>query len=218
MVLGSGNFSYNGLKRSVEAGAVFTAKAGQKAADPIQPVKVSFEKLWNASVPLANILDAYELRKAQQASAADAQKPKKVPAAAAKAFWIEAGYVTKNRGQHSPGNQIFFPRGFRKFFGFPLKKAEPKNSVIGQVTLKTAVGPPTTNNLRLNRNSMEKMSLPIPETHGFGVYDGKVLVFEPIAGSFLMRAFEAIEFEAVYGHRLANIKRMTGGRRYGAII
>lgn len=65
---------------------------------------------------------------------------------------------------------------------------------------------------------MEKMSLPIPETHGFGVYDGKVLVFERKASGFLMKAFEAIEFEALYGDRVVGVEHMNGGRRFGAIV
>ena len=117
-----------------------------------------------------------------------------------------------------PGNQIFFPNGFREFFGFKPKKNEKKNSVIGSVTFITSVGSPVTNSLRLNRNGMEKISLPIPETHGFGVYDGKVLVFERKGDEFYMMAFEAIDFEALYGDRLVGVKHMNGGRRYGEII
>lgn len=217
MVLGSGNFSYNGLKRSVEAGASFIANLDKKPKDAVFPVKQPFEDMWSLATPLNDVLDAYEAGKAQQMPAADPGKPKKslkIP----KAFWIEAGYVTKNRGQDSPGNQIFFPKGFRTFFGFASSANEEKNSVIGHVTLKTLVGPSSTNNLRLNRNGMEKMSLPIPETHGIGVYDGKVLVFESAGTSFHMRAFESIEFEALYGRRVVDIKRMNGGRRYGAIV
>jgi hypothetical protein len=218
VVLGSGNFSYNGLKRSVEAGVALIASSEHESKATIFPIKELFEQLWDSSSPLTDVLAKYELLREQHAAAADSRKSKK-PAKAIRAFWIEAGYVTKNRGEDRPGNQIFFPRGFREFFGFAQNKLdEAKNSVIGQVKLTTLVGPPVTNNLRLNRNGMEKMSLPTPEAHGFGVYDGKVLVFEPAGSSFRMSAFESIEFEALYGHRVADIKRMNGGRRYGAII
>lgn len=217
VVLGSGNFSYNGLTRSVEAGVALIARSEDESKATIFPVIKTFEHLWDTSTPLTDVLAKYELRRAQYAAAADYRQSKK-PKKAIKAFWIEAGYVTKNRGEDRPGNQIFFPRGFRKFFGFPQKQHERKNSVIGQVTLTTLVGPPVTNNLRLNRNGMEKMSLPVPETHGFGVYDGKILVFEPAGSSFRMSAFESIEFEELYGRRLVDVKRMNGGRRYGGII
>ncbi len=163
------------------------------------------------------MIEEYEARRNEQISKEDLLKPK-IPLKAAVGFWIEAGYVTKNRGKEAPGNQIFFPKGFGEFFKLPSMKIEKKNSVIGPVNLTTLVGPPVTNDLRLNRNGMEKMSLPIPETHGFGVYDGKVLVFEPVGGAFRMSALEANEFDAVYGHRLVDIRRMNGGRRYGAIV
>lgn len=217
LVLGSGNFSYNGLKRSVEAGATFVTNSANERKHQISPVKQTFEELWTQSSSLKSVLDEYERRKAKLVAASDSRKTRK-PGNNIKAFWIEAGYVTKNRGDDHPGNQIFFPKGFRSYFGFSSRENEAKNTVIGDVTLKTLVGPLSTNNLRLNRNGMEKMSLPIPETHGIGVYDGKVLVFEPAGTSFLMRAFEAIEFETLFGHRLADIKLMNGGRRYGAII
>jgi hypothetical protein len=216
MVLGSGNFSYNGLKRSVEAGATFISASGEGIAEQVAFAKRAFDDLWESSTPLADVLERYELRRSQHESDADARKPKK-PAGKVRAFWIEAGYVTKNRNENVPGNQIFFPRGFSEFFGFKLKKNEKKNAVIGRITFRTAVGDPVTNNLRLNGNSMEKISLPIPETHGFGVYDGKVLVFERAGSAFRMTAFEEMDFEAIYGHRLTGVQRMKGGRRYGAI-
>ncbi|HYD12875.1 MAG TPA: hypothetical protein VEC11_08505 [Allosphingosinicella sp.] len=217
IVLGSGNFSFNGLRRSVEAGTAIIASAKEEIEERTDPLKNAFEILWNNSTPLQTIISDYEDRRAALLSKSDAMKPKKVPKAA-NMFWIEAGYVTKNRGKHAPGNQIFFPKGFRGFFGFPNKANEQKNSVIGSVTFATKIGPDVTNDLRLNRNSMEKISLPIPETHGFGVYDGKVLVFERRGGKFFMSAFESAEFELVFSHRLVAIKRMNGGRRYGEIV
>jgi len=217
IVLGSGNFSFNGLRRSVEAGTASIAKSKQEFKEQILSVRGAFEKFWDSSTPLLVILDNYELRKASISSKSDTKKSKK-KANLGNIFWIEAGYVTKNRGEESPGNQIFFPRGFREHFGYQLKKSEKKNSVIGHVTFITAVGHEITNALRFNRNGMEKISLPIPETHGFGVYDGKVLVFERIGDKFFMKAIESIEFEALYSNRLAGVKRMSGGRRYGVIV
>ncbi|HAV71883.1 MAG TPA: hypothetical protein DCX91_08235 [Stenotrophomonas sp.] len=65
---------------------------------------------------------------------------------------------------------------------------------------------------------MEKLTLPMPENHGFGVYDGKVLVFRPEGGSFLLIALELEEFEVLYGHRLADVRKMVRGRRFGGLI
>jgi hypothetical protein len=217
LVLGSGNFSYNGLKRSVEAGSTSIAKSKSQIEEHISPVKDEFESFWKVATPLNNILSEYENKKAQFKINSDEKKPEDSKEYW-RIFWIEAGYVTKNRGDEKPGNQIFFPKGFREYFGYVLKDNEEKNSIIGPVTFKTAIGNDVTNNLRLNRNSMEKISLPTPEEHGFGVYDGKVLVFEKIGNSFFMRALEAIDFELLYNDRIVGVKRMSGGRRYGAII
>lgn len=216
MVLGSGNFSYNGLRQSVEAGASFFTRSEQKFQKQISPVKNIFEKYWKSSTPLFDILDTYKLNKENFESELDSKKPKgssKTP----NKFWIEAGYVTPNRGKEKPGNQIFFPNGFRKFFGFKNSKNVEKSDIIGPVTFSTLIGPPVTNNLRLNHNGMEKISLPMPENHGFGVYDGKVLVFERIGNAFLMKAFESIEFEALFAGHVVDVTKMNGGRRYGVI-
>jgi hypothetical protein len=216
MVLGSGNFSYNGLKKSVEAGAAFVVGPGSEFKKRIAPVKEPFEEFWKSATPLDDIVDTYEAIRATITSKQDAKKPK-VQAAKITKFWIEAGYVTKNRGPDKPGNQIFFPPGFRTFFGFGNVVVN-KSEVICPVTFTTKVGPPVTNNLRLNHNGMEKISLPMPETHGFGVYDGKVLVFERKGKSFLMTTYEANEFDALFGDELADVQRMHGGRRFGAMI
>ena len=65
---------------------------------------------------------------------------------------------------------------------------------------------------------MEKLSLPIPEAHGFDIYDGKILVFHRAEGGrFVMRALEADDFETAFGDRLSEVRVMTSGRRYGHI-
>ena len=109
------------------------------------------------------------------------------------------------------------PRGMNRYFGFDAPDDLPVNSVIGNLTFEPPFGGPVSNNLRLGNNMMEKVSLPIPETHGFDMYDGKVLVFSPVNGRFRMWALEADDFESAFGHKLAGIKVMGSGRRYGYI-
>lgn len=215
MVLGSGNFSYNGLRRSVEAGTAVTALKKSDANKYIKPVKSGFEALWEKSCPLGNIILDYENRLASLTSKKDAQRTL-LAKGLANGFWIEAGYVTKNRGIDKPGNQIFAPNGFRKYFG--LSGTKGGTTLIGEITFETIVGPIVKKNYRENDNGMEKLTLPMPEDHGFGVYDGKVLVFERKGGRFLLSAIEHGEFERVYGHRLVNIDKMGGGRRFGEYI
>lgn len=214
LVLGSGNFSYNGLRRSVEAGASFTATTISERDEHIEPVSSVFENLWKKACPLDDIIVKYEARLADLVKSKDDSRPRN-SSGLAKGFWIEAGYVTKNRGPGKPGNQIFAPNGFRDFFG--LKKEHNESTLIGEISFVTKTGTAVTKNYRENDNGMEKLALPMPEDHGFGVYDGKVLVFSPKGKSFVLNAVELSEFETVHGHRLANVEKMAGGRRYGEL-
>lgn len=215
IVLGSGNFSYNGLRRSVEAGSSAVAATKIEINRHVSPVRSVFEALWTTSCPLSKIIDNYEAHLADLISARDEKKIVKSKTLKS-GFWIEAGYVTKNRGENKPGNQIFALAGFHRFFGF--KKTASGSTIIGQITFEAPLGPNITKNLRANHNSMEKLTLPMPENHGFGVYDGKILVFEPRGGRFFLRAEEVGDFELVYGHRVANVEAMTGGRRFGEFV
>lgn len=215
VVLGSGNFSNNGLRRSVEAGAAVISKNKAHLDEHITPIRSVFEELWKGACPFDDIVDSYEDRLTALISSRDAARPDKA-SGLYRGFWIQAGYVTKNRGHDKPGNQIFAPSGFRKFFG--LKKGKNTSTQIGAITFETEVGPNVTKNYRENDNGMEKLALPKPEDHGFGVYDGKVLVFERKAKTFLVSAVELEEFDLVYGHRVANVRKMTGGRRFGELI
>lgn len=215
VVLGSGNFSYNGLRRSIEAGSAMIATTKTDFNKHIEPVRSVFENLWKDACPLYDIAEDYETCLADLIDSRDAKRPVKAKGPI-KGFWIEAGYVTKNRGQDKPGNQIFAPNGFRRFFG--LNKGKSSSTLIGQITFETETGPTVTRNYRENDNGMEKLGLPTPEDHGFGVYDGKALVFEPKSKGFLLTAVEVDDFELVYRHRLANVKKMTGGRRFGELI
>ena len=105
-----------------------------------------------------------------------------------------------------------------RYFGFNPSDNLKKNSVIGQITFAPPVGEAVTQNLRLGNNMMEKISLPIPETHGFDIYDGKVLVFRRSESAFIMHALETEDFEASFGDRLTAVKSMASGRRYGHIL
>jgi hypothetical protein len=214
VVLGSGNFSHNGLRRSIEAGSAFVASTKVDFNEHIEPVRSVFEGLWEHACPLADIAKDYETRFAELIDSRDTKRSVKAKGPT-KGFWIEAGHVTKNRGPDKPGNQIFAPSGFRSFFG--LEKSKSSSTRIGEITFETETGPRVTKNYRENDNGMEKLTLPMPEDHGFSVYDGKVLVFEPKNKRFLLTAVELADFELVYGHRLANVKKMAGGRRFGEL-
>ncbi len=219
VVVGSGNFSSNGLRKSVEAGASVITHGINEFDAVLRPTLVAAELLWDQATPVADILDDYEERWSTSFFRRVVENQPNVQAdhAVTPVFWIEAGYVTKNRGPHRPGNQIDFPRGMSRYFGFNPPPDLPVNSVIGQVVFETPAGEPVANNLRLGNNMMEKISLPIPETHGFDIYDGKILLFQRAEGRFVMRALEADDFETAFGDRLAEVRVMNSGRRYGHI-
>lgn len=220
MIVGSGNFSSNGLRKSIEAGAAIIAEDSNEFGATLKPNVDLANLLWEGATPALDIVDAYEEKWSasfsrrvirDQVDEGENREPGNI-------FWIEAGYVTKNRGQNRPGNQIDFPRGTTaRYFGFNPPADLPRNSVIGTVTFETPVGNRVSNNLRLGNNMMEKISLPIPETHGFDIYDGKILVFQRVGEHFVMRALEADDFETAFGDRLRDVRIMGSGRRYGQI-
>lgn len=216
MVVGSGNFSSNGLRRSVEAGALVRTDTPEEYAEMLDSSFAAVEALWERATPARDILEAYKARWSRSFQRGELA----TPGAAIEAkdlFWIEAGYVTPNRQERSPGNQIDFPRNMGMYFGLASSTGMAPNTVIGAIHFETAVGESVTNNLRLNSNMMERVSLPHPETHGFDLYDGKVLVFQRSGGSFILHALEADDFETAFGDRLTDVRVMRGGRRYGSI-
>lgn len=219
MVVGSGNFSSNGLRKSIEAGAAICTENGSGFDTILKSSIGQAEFIWENATPVVDILDVYEERWSASFSrrVAGNQINEGGNYGEKEIFWIEAGYVTKNRGPNRPGNQIDFPRGMGRYFGFNPPADLYPNSVIGNVTFETPVGEPVSNNLRLGNNMMEKISLPIPETHGFDIYDGKILVFQRSEDRFVMRALEADDFETAFGDRLSEVRVMGSGRRYGHI-
>lgn len=218
MVGGSGNFSSNGLRRATECGTTFCTNEKAEFKKTFHSAFRAAETLWLGATPAEDIVDAYE----QRWKSSDIMEVEELDDQApiydeVEAFWIEAGYVTRNRGVDKPGNQIDMPRGMNRYFGFNAPEDLAVNSIIGNVTFEPPFGGIVSNNLRLGNNKMEKISLPIPETHGFDMYDGKVLVFSRKDGRFQMWALESADFETAFGHRLGAVRVMGSGRRYGYI-
>lgn len=216
LVVGSGNFSSNGLRKSIEAGSCLCTDLEADYQSNIHNIATIAEELWAEATPLNEVLEAYEERWKADFAAVTAEAEPALPQS--DTFWIEAGYVTQNRGADRPGNQIDFPRGMSKYFGFSPSPDLAKNSVIGNITFEAPNGDAVSRDLRLGNNMMEKISLPIPETHGFDLYDGKVLVFNRSGDRFKVWALEADDFLTAFGNRLHSVKAMGSGRRYGQIL
>lgn len=62
MVVGSGNLSSNGLRRSVESGATVRAKRMRKFGASLKPALDVAESMWRTATPAEDIIDAYEER------------------------------------------------------------------------------------------------------------------------------------------------------------
>lgn len=218
VVAGSGNFSSNGLRQSVEVGATVFIDQSAGDSNSLEQSLNAANELWEAATPAEQILETYAQRWSSSFSRSDNELNAEADIAGPKnIFWIETGYVTRNRGSDKPGNQIDLPRGMSRYFGMNPPEDLPLNSTIGSITFATPSNGPVERNLRLGNNSMEKITLPIPETHGFDIYDGKVLVFRRSNDCFILNALEAADFEATFGDRLSKVMSMGSGRRYGHI-
>lgn len=219
MVVGSGNFSANGLRKGIEAGAVIYADGEEEYKARLASTVDIANFLWSEATPAEEILDAYEerWRNSFLRGSGDHESNAEGAAEEGRLFWIEAGYVTKNRGPFKPGNQIDLPRGMSNYFGLNAPRNIPLNTRIGALTFETPSGELVMRNLRLGNNQMEKITLPTPEDHGYDIYDGKVLLFKRVEDRFLMSAVEAADFEAAFGDSLSDVRTMASGRRYGRI-
>ncbi|HCE21645.1 MAG TPA: hypothetical protein DF282_03915 [Hyphomonas sp.] len=218
VVTGSGNFSSNGLRRSVEAGTSIFIDSMVGDVKIVEDGWNTANEFWGSATPAEQILDDYEdkWRNSFSRSAQNQTEEVAIPGPR-EIFWIETGYVTRNRGLDKPGNQIDLPRGMSRYFGMNPSQDLALNSTIGSINFMTPTNGPVERNLRLGNNSMEKITLPIPETHGFDIYDGKVLVFRKMRNYYVLNALEAADFEATFGDRLSVVMIMGSGRRYGHI-
>jgi len=216
MLVGSGNFSRSGLVNNVECGVTVTAKSQDEYR---KVMKLSFEgahALWVISNPLEDVLAQYKaLWKAAKLDVEGQEEREELEPDGYDCFWIDVGYVTRNRGPNKPGNQIDMPRGVHRFFGLTAAPNQTRNSVIGDITF---VGSSSrlTRTLRLGNNYMEKITLPFPENYGFGAYDGKILEFKRVQGGFAIRAFEIEDYFRLLNRSSRNITQVMGsGRLYG---
>lgn len=214
MLVGSGNFSRNGLSNSIEGGVAVTARTEDEFNRVLRPSFRRAEALWAAGEALAPLLPAYSaLFTPPEPAPPPPDAPPKLPDEFGR-FWIDVGYVTRNRGPAAPGNQIDMPRGVHRFFGFEANDDIPRKTVIGEVVFQVPGGP-IKRALRLGNNLMEKITLPTPEEHGFGAYDGKILEFIRVPGGFALEAYELDAFERSLRGSSGPTYEMGSGRLYG---
>lgn len=193
LVVGSANLTASAMSTGAE---VVTAQFGRRNAD-VGTFLDWFEDAWDRAVPLSLVLDEYRrkrpLRGGRPPSAEDQDRAATVytpppgvavavrgPDAArlstAKAYWIEAGRLSRNRGPTLPGNQLDTPRGARVFFGFTPVDV-PRNHIFGEIELRYDTGVYDRYSVRFGNNQMDKVNLPVPGAAGPTTYDGEILLF-----------------------------------------
>ena len=143
MIAGSGNFSRNGLTESIECGTLLVAKDKDEYATCLKETFDGASELWDEGVELDTIFDQYKETWSKtifrtpavelqiEEPDEETEEDDQVPAEAEgehRFFWIDAGYVTRNRGADKPGNQIDLPRGTHKFLALPTDPNQQKNS------------------------------------------------------------------------------------------
>lgn len=212
-LVGSGNLSASGLTCGIEAGCILDYTLTD--IEGTVELADTLEGLWQQATPVEEVIDLYEENyyrfsqptlRPQQGDALDNSHS---------IFWIDVGYVTRNRGPDRAGNQFDLPRGAHIYLGLNRVENPELNSNLGLIKISTLIGDVIERNLRFGNNSMEKLTLPLPEQFGYGSYDGKILTFDVIGDEVKLDAFEHEDFFRIYGDSIISVHEMNSGRRYG---
>lgn len=214
-IIGSGNLSASGLSSGIEAGCLIDySQVDQECRNTLLS---NLERIWDSSAPLEKVIDEYERKyvvvsKPKVSSMSDSSDME-----ATRLFWIDVGYVTKNRGANKPGNQFDLPKGSHTYLGLPEVPNPVLNSQLGELTIQTPSGDAIKRSLRYGNNAMEKLTLPIPERYGYQCYDGKILTFRVDGSEVRLETFEHDDFFRAYSSYIESVCEMQSGRRYGTI-
>ena len=199
IVVGSANMTLNGFSYGHEHAMSMAWKKGPKKIATDFKAKINefarIEEVYRNATLLDNdLLSAYvKARKNLQVTQVDnipqlvegfltesdkhdfnITLPEAIFLAAAKNYWIQGGYIVKNRGPLLPGNQIDLPRGTSLYFGFPVRQQD-RNTPIGEIKIDFG-GTKGEYNLRFGNNFMEKLNLPVPGEKGPTTYEGQTLL------------------------------------------
>lgn len=203
-ICGSGNLSRNGLTKGHEVGNVMMTSDPQSEAELlIQQMCMNlsewFDCSWRQASELDTVLSDYtavydseENKEAPPPTDDDtastdtlsrgrlaALSPEDlVKLRVCEHLWIEAGNLTKNRGEDRPGDQLMMKRFTRVFFGFAATDL-PRNTSIGHLYIAHG-GRNHDCSLRFGHNGMDVLYLPVPGENDQSAYDQKTLLFETL--------------------------------------
>lgn len=244
-ICGSGNLSRNGLTKGHEVGNLMITRDPSDSAELLVKkicggLATWHTDSWKQASKVAAILDQYEetysaadhLRSptptdddtGDAESLASDHRNRRVLGPedlrrlrACRHLWVEAGKLTKNRGPSRPGNQLMLTPMTRVFFGFPARDV-PRDTAIGMVAIRYAAQTRDDCSLVFSNNSMDKLTLPVPDSGGPSDYDHTNLLFEKRSdGTFVLKLGTANEkgrwvktSQSIGGHR-----KMTSGRQWG---
>jgi HKD family nuclease len=214
-IVGSGNLSASGLSSGIEAGCLVDYSKIKHEHGSM--LITTLEKLWEQATPLDNVLEDYKTRHAALIQPAVCELEDNDVAGTVTLFWIDVGYVTKNRGEEKPGNQFDLPKNSHVYLGLKKVSNPLRNSVLGELKIKTPHGDVVERSMRFGNNQMEKLTLPIPEQYGYECYDGKILTFMADGDEVLLEAFEPDDFFHVYGKHISSCDEMQSGRKFGTV-
>jgi HKD family nuclease len=214
-IVGSGNLSASGLSSGIEGGCVVDFREVDREFG--NALISTLEEMWERATPLARVIEEYEAKYVLISTPTVRTPVDEHHPDANELFWIDVGYVTKNRGPDRPGNQFDLPRRSHVYLGLEEVQNPTLNSPLGDLRIRTPTGQVVERPLRYGNNAMEKLTLPIPEEYGYKSYDGKILTFEIEGHEVVLEAFEYDDFFRIYGTHINSCSEMQSGRRYGTI-
>lgn len=250
LVVGSANLTASALTTGVEVVTKQVWTDNSFSGEAWEHLKQTralldwFDDAWGAADPLCDVIEGYEAARRRLPKPQRTREDKTtatrqflaspdhhvitgtlaVQLGAAKALWVDASSVIRNRGKAHPGTQLNTPRGTRVFFGFDSKKVD-KNTTLGVVNIRVAGHGYVERTIRFSDNSMDIINLPIPEENGLDSYQGSILVFErgtPSADGREHFTLTAIDKAALADMRIAATNAvelsMNSGRAYGLIF
>jgi hypothetical protein len=245
-LVGSGNLSRNGLVSGHEAGTLQIVRKPsnktEKVVDSaIQAGEAWFQHSWSAATPLSTIIDKYrrgfaarpKTEVARNDDVADVSgrvgtrhgmsADQLAALTSATNFWIESkGGISRNRGPSRPGNQLNMSALMRVFFGGSADEV-PRNSALVTVTIEhprnetTSTAAP----IRFSDNSMDVITLPVPESPWPTSYDDRVLLFTKATRGDALRYVLTVRSDAGARVWRSSSKNqgtsfsMRSGRRWG---
>jgi hypothetical protein len=246
VILGSGNLSRSGLTRGHEWGCFASIRSPvhpeeQPVLDSLLEAERWFDHLWRDAVPYETIRRAYERvcssqermrnptptdddqdntgRRGGRGNARQIDPIRLRQLRVAKQLWIEAGNLHHNIRADKPGNQLMLSRMTRVFFGFDARDV-PRDTTLGHIAIRYGGNVRLDCSMRFSNNSMDVLTLPLPNEQGPPRYDRRVLAFTRLGeGEYELRLATAADRRAWLraSNELGAAYQMSSGRRWGLL-